>query len=94
MEARLNLYFLLKYLWSLAEALFQRKTSKDLDVEIAAVEEVLACAHKLLQDLKIRNQQPFLLQLLPPLQFLQRAFCWLASYLSAFYFIYLFIYFF
>ena len=57
MEARLNLYFLLKYLWSLAEALFQRKTSKDLDVEIVAVEEVLAYAHKLLQDLKIRKQQ-------------------------------------
>ena len=57
MEARLNLSFLLEYLRSLAHALFQRKVSRDLDVEIAAIEEALARAHKVLQDLKIRKQQ-------------------------------------
>ena len=31
MEARLNLYFLLEYLRSLAHAFFQRKVSRDLD---------------------------------------------------------------
>jgi len=56
MEARLNLYFLLEYLRSLAHALFQRKVSRDLNVKIAATEEALACAHKVLQDLKIRKQ--------------------------------------
>ena len=54
-EARLNLSFLLEYLRSLAHALFQRKVSRDLDVEIAVTEEVLARAHKVLQDLKIRK---------------------------------------
>ena len=57
MEARLNLSFLLEYLRSLAHALFQRKASRDLDVEIVAAEEALACAYKVLQDLKIRKQQ-------------------------------------
>ena len=55
-EARLNLSFLLEYLWSLAHALFQRKASRDLEVEIAVAEEALARAHKVLQDLKIRKQ--------------------------------------
>ena len=59
MEARLNLSFLLEYLRSLAHALFQRKVSRDLDVETAAIEEALARAHKVLQDLKIRKQQAF-----------------------------------
>ena len=58
-EARLNLSFLLEYLWSLAHALFQRKASRDLEVEIAVAEEALARAHKVLQDLKIRKQQAF-----------------------------------
>ena len=35
-----------------AHALFQRKVTKDLDVEIAATEEALAHAYKMLQDLK------------------------------------------
>ena len=58
-DARLNLSFLLEYLWSLAHALFQRKASRDLEVEIAVAEEALARAHKVLQDLKIRKQQAF-----------------------------------
>ena len=56
MEARLNLSFLLEYLRSLAHALFQRKASRDLEVEIVAAEEALACAYKVLQDLKFRKQ--------------------------------------
>ena len=32
------------------------KVSKDLDTEIAAIEEVLARAHKALQDLKVKKQ--------------------------------------
>ena len=55
-EAKFNLSFLLEYLRSLAHVLFQRKVSKDLDVEIAAVEEALARAHKVLQDLKVKKQ--------------------------------------
>ena len=57
MEAKLNLSFLLEYLRSLAHALFQRKASRDLDVEIVAIEEALARAYKVLQDLKNRKQQ-------------------------------------
>ena len=41
---------------SLAHTLFQRKASNDLDAEIVAAEEALACAHKVLQDLKIKRQ--------------------------------------
>ena len=37
--------------------LFQRQTSKSIDVEIAAAEETLACAHKVLQDLKVKRQR-------------------------------------
>ena len=48
MEARFNLSFLLEYLWLVAHALFQRKVTKDLDVEIATTEEALARAHKML----------------------------------------------
>ena len=54
-EAKFNLSFLLEYLQSLAHALFQRKASKDLDVEIVATKEALARAHKVLQDLKIKR---------------------------------------
>ena len=36
--------------------LFQRQAFKNLDAKIAAVEEALACAHKVLQDLKIKRQ--------------------------------------
>ena len=55
-EAKFNLSFLLEYLQSLAHMLFQRKVSKDLDAEIAVVEEALARAHKALQDLKVKKQ--------------------------------------
>ena len=41
---------------SLAHTLFQTKASKDHDAEIVAAEEALACAHKVLQDLKIKRQ--------------------------------------
>ena len=56
MEAKFNLSFLLKYLRFLAHMLFQRKASKDLDIEIVATEEALARAHKALQDLKVKKQ--------------------------------------
>ena len=55
-EAKFNLYFLLEYLRTLAQMLFQMKVSKDLDAEIAVVEEALARAHKALQDLKVKKQ--------------------------------------
>lgn len=57
MKVKFDLSFLLEYLRSIAHALFQRKIFKDLDDEIAAIEEALAHAHKVLQDLKIRKQQ-------------------------------------
>jgi len=41
-EAKFNLSFLLEYLHSLAHMPFQRQAFKNLDAEIAAVEEVLA----------------------------------------------------
>ena len=41
----------------MAHALFQRKASRDLDIEIAAAKEALSHAHKVLQDLKIKKQQ-------------------------------------
>jgi len=56
-EAKFNLSFLLEYLRSLAHMLFQRQASKNLNAEIAAAEEALACAHKVLQDLKVRRQR-------------------------------------
>ena len=37
--------------------LFQRKVSKDLDAEIATVEEALARAHKVLQDLTVKKHR-------------------------------------
>ena len=57
LEAKFSLSFLLEYLCSLAHTLFQRQASKSIDVEIAAVEEALAHAHKTLQDLKIKRQR-------------------------------------
>ena len=54
-EAKFNLSLLLEYLRSLAHMLFQMKVSKDLDAEIAVVEEALARAHKALQDLKVKK---------------------------------------
>ena len=62
-EAKFNLSFLLEHLRSLAHILFQRQTSKSLDVEIVAVEKTLARAHKILQDLKVKKQKFSLLQL-------------------------------
>ena len=52
-KAKFNLSFLLEHLHSLAHVLFQRQASRSLDAKIAAVEEALAHAHKVLQDLKI-----------------------------------------
>lgn len=85
MEAKFNLSFLLEYLRLVAQAFFQRVT-KDLDIEIATVEEALARAHKVLQDLKTRKPQssPLWLLLLL-LQFLKKALCWLDSCLSFFF---------
>ena len=51
LEAKFNLSFLLDHM------LFQRQTSKSIDVEIAAAEETLAHAHKVLQDLKVKRQR-------------------------------------
>ena len=56
-EAKFNLSFLLEYLRSLAQALFQRQASKSIDAEIATAEEALARAHKTLQDLKVKRQR-------------------------------------
>ena len=55
-ESKFNMSFLLEYLRSLMYTLFQSKASKDLDVEITAVEEALTRAHKALQDLKVKKQ--------------------------------------
>ena len=49
--------FLLDHLRLLARMLFQRQTSKSIDVEIAAAEETLARAHKVLQDLKVKQER-------------------------------------
>ena len=54
-EPKFYLSFLLEYLRSFAHTLLQRKASKDLDAEIVAVENALARAHKVLQDLKIKR---------------------------------------
>ena len=37
--------------------LFQRQASKSIDAEIAATEEALPRAHKVLQDLKVKRQR-------------------------------------
>ena len=37
--------------------LFQSQASRSIDAEIAAAEEALACAHKALQDLKVKRQR-------------------------------------
>ena len=55
LEAKFNLSFLLDHLHLLAHMLFQRQSSKSIDVEIAAAEETLARAHKVLQDLKVKR---------------------------------------
>ena len=57
MEAKFNLSFLLKHLRLLANMLLQRQASKGIDAEIVAVEEALARAHKVLQDLKVKRQR-------------------------------------
>ena len=57
LEAKFNLSFLLDHLCLLAHMLFQRQSSKSIDVKIAAVEETLARAHKVLQDLKVKLQK-------------------------------------
>ena len=57
LEAKFNLSFLLDHLRLLAHMLFQRQFSKSIDVEIAAAEETLARAHKVLQDLKVKQQR-------------------------------------
>ena len=55
-EAKFNLSFLLEHLRSLTHMLFQKQASRNLDAEIAATEEALARAHKVLQDLKVKRQ--------------------------------------
>ena len=55
LEAKFNLSFLLDHLCLLAHMLFQRQSSKSIDIEIAAAEETLARAHKVLQDLKVKR---------------------------------------
>ena len=57
LEAKFNLSFLLDHLRLLAHVLFQRQASRSIDAEIATAEEVLACAHKALQDLKVKRQK-------------------------------------
>ena len=57
LEAKFNLSFLLDHLRLLAHMLFQRQSSKSIDIEIAAAEETLARAHKVLQDLKVKQQR-------------------------------------
>ena len=57
LEAKFNLSFSLDHLHLLARMLFQRQTSKSIDVEIAAAEGTLARAHKVLQDLKVKRQR-------------------------------------
>ena len=57
LEAKFNLSFLLDHLCLLAHMLFQRQSSKSIDVEIAAAKETLARAHKVLQDLKVKRQR-------------------------------------
>ena len=55
LEAKFNLSFLLDHLRLLARMLFQRQTFRSIDAEIAVAEETLACAHKALQDLKVKR---------------------------------------
>ena len=57
LEAKFNLSFLLDHLRLLAHMLFQRQSFKSVDTEIAAAEEALAHAHKVLQDLKVKQQR-------------------------------------
>ena len=57
LEAKFNLSFLLDHLRLLAHMLFQRQSSKSIDSEIAAIEEALTHAHKVLQDLKVKWQR-------------------------------------
>ena len=57
LKAKFNLSFLLDHLCLLARMLFQRQASRSIDAEIAAAEEVLARAHKVLQDLKVKRQR-------------------------------------
>ena len=57
LEAKFNMSFLLDHLRLLAHVLFQRQASRSIDAEIAIAEEVLARAHKALQDLKVKRQK-------------------------------------
>ena len=57
LEAKFNLSFLLDHLRLLAHMRFQRQSSKSIDIEIAAAEEALARAHRVLQDLKVKRQR-------------------------------------
>ena len=56
LEAKFSLS-LLEHLCSLAHMLFQRQACRNMDAEIAIVEEALAYAHKVLQDLKVKRQR-------------------------------------
>ena len=57
LEEKFNLSFLLRHLRSLAHMLFQRRASRNIDVEIATAEEALARAHMVLHDLKVKRQK-------------------------------------
>ena len=57
LKAKFNLSFFLDRLRLLARVLFQRQASRSIHVEIAVVEEVIARAHKALQDLKVKRQK-------------------------------------
>ena len=56
LEAKFNLS-LLEHLCSLVHVLFQRQACRNMDSEIAVVEEALAYAHKVLQYLKVKRQR-------------------------------------
>ncbi|XP_023893172.1 uncharacterized protein LOC112005153 [Quercus suber] len=57
LKAKFNLSFLLKHLRLLAHMLLQRQASRSINAKIAAAEEALARAHKVLQDLKVKRQK-------------------------------------
>ena len=57
LEAKFSLSFSLEHLRSLVHMLFQRWAFRSIDVEIAAAEEALARAHKVLHDLRVKRQR-------------------------------------
>ena len=80
LEFKFNLSFLLEHLRLLAHVLFQRQASKSIDDEIVAVEEALARAYKVLQDLKVKRQRVLSSSAVPTIT--QMVLCWLALFPS------------